>query len=331
MKTARNLTGTDRLTPGRTGPRFQPVADRADTEAPLPLEAASPPPIASKPSKVGWSREGDTIYHLYLREVGQVRLLTRAEEIALARRVQQGDEAAREQMIKANLRLVVKIAKDFEGYGLPLLDLISEGNLGLMSAVERFDPDRGAKLSSYAVFWIRQGIRRALANHSRTIRLPVHVHDKLLRIRRSALRLQEALGREPTDEELSAEAGLPAWKIRQFRAASHALVSLDAPLGDDETSTVAEIVADESTGRPGDAMDDEAALAQVDELMRGLNPREITILRRRFGLNGDGEQTLEQVSRTVGLTRERIRQIQNRALEKLREKLAAWDTMSTAA
>jgi RNA polymerase primary sigma factor len=313
------------------GARFQPVVGRSDANEPLPLEHASPHPIASEPSKVAWSREGDTIYHLYLREVGQVRLLTRSEEIALARRIQQGDEAAREQMIKANLRLVVKIARDFEGYGLPLLDLISEGNLGLMNAVERFDPDRGAKLSSYAVFWIRQSIRRALANHSRTIRLPVHVHDKLLRVRRSALKLQEALGHEPTEEELSAEAGLPAWKIRQFRAASQSLVSLDAPVGEGDATTVAEIVADESAGLPGDGMDDQAALAQVGELMRGLNPREIAILQRRFGLNGDGEQTLAQVSEAVGLTRERIRQIQNRALEKLREKLVAWDTVSAAA
>jgi len=328
MKTTRSLTRTCRLTPGR---RFQPVVDRSDAREPLPLEDESPDRIASGPSKVGWSREGDTIYHLYLREVGQVRLLTRSEEIALARRVQQGDESAREQMIKANLRLVVKIAKDFEGYGLPLLDLINEGNLGLMTAVERFDPDRGAKLSSYAVFWIRQSIRRALANYSRTIRLPVHVHDKLLRVRRAALKLQEALSREPTDEELSAETGLPAWKIRQFRAASHCLVSLDAPVGDDEAATVAEIVADESAGRPGEGMDDQAAWAQVAELMRGLNPREITILQRRFGLDGDGAQTLEQVSEVVGLTRERIRQIQNRALEKLREKFAAWDTVPAAA
>lgn len=331
MKTTRNSTGMCRRTSARVGVRFQPVAGLTDAREPLPQADPSPHPLASERSRVTWSRDGDTIYHLYLREVGQVRLLTRTEEIALARRIQQGDEAAREQMIKANLRLVVKIAKDFEGYGLPLLDLISEGNLGLMNAVERFDPDRGAKLSSYAVFWIRQSIRRALANHSRTIRLPVHVHDKLVRVRRSALKLQEALGREPTEEELSAEAGLPAGKIRQFREASHAMVSLDAPLGEDDTNCVAEIVADESTTLPGDQMDDRAALAQVDELMRDLTPREIAILQRRFGLNGAGEQTLEQVSRTVGLTRERIRQIQKRALEKLREKLTAWDTVSAAA
>lgn len=331
MKTMRNLTGMRGTRPLPAGRRFQPGAVASQEEEPSPREAGSLHPIAVEPPPPARSRDGETIYHLYLREVGQVRLLTREEEIALARRVQQGDEAAREQMIKANLRLVVKIARDFEGYGLPLLDLISEGNLGLMSAVERFDPDRGAKLSSYAVFWIRQSIRRALANYSRTIRLPVHVHDKLLRLRRCALKLQEFLGREPTDEELSVEAGLPASKIRQFQTASHALVSLDAPLGDDDSTTVAEIVADDNTRLPWDGMDSQVALAQVGEWMRGLNPREIAILQRRFGLNGDGAQTLEQVSQAVGLTRERIRQIQNRALEKLREKLAAWDMVSTAA
>src|SRR5437016_8920859 len=168
--------------------------------------------------------DGDTAFHLYLREIGRTPLLTPQEEIELARRIKKGDRKAREQMIKANLRLVVKIARDYEGYGLPLLDLVNEGNIGLMKGVERFDPKKGAKLSTYAAWWIKQSIKRALANQSRTIRLPVHVVDKMAQIRRAEVRLRETLDREPTDEEIADNLGLNARRIGRYREASRAAV-----------------------------------------------------------------------------------------------------------
>ena len=180
------------------------------------------------------SYDGDTTFKLYLREIGQVKLLTPQEEIELAARIKRGDKKAREQMIKANLRLVVKIARDYEGIGLPLLDLISEGNIGLIKAVERFDPAKGGKLSTYGSWWIKQAIKRALANQSKTIRLPVHLADKIARMRRAALRLQEELGREPTDEELSEELGITARRVAQMRLAALPPTSLDAPIRDED-------------------------------------------------------------------------------------------------
>src|SRR6266853_6601288 len=189
-----------------------------------------PAPVEAQHS----SYDGDTAFHLYLREIGQTPLLTPREEIELARRIKKGDRRAREQMIKANLRLVVKIARDYEGYGLPLLDLINEGNIGLMKGVERFDPKKGAKLSTYAAWWIKQSIKRALANQSRTIRLPVHVVDKMAHIRRAEAKLRDTLDREPTDEEVADDLGLQARRVWRYREASRAPVSLDAPLGDDE-------------------------------------------------------------------------------------------------
>ena len=182
----------------------------------LPMLAGSRTAVAIEPAPVQVQRsayDGDTAYHLYLREIGQTPLLTPQEEIALARRIKKGDRRAREQMIKANLRLVVKIARDYESYGLPLLDLINEGNIGLMKGVERFDPKKGAKLSTYAAWWIKQSIKRALANQSKTIRLPVHLVDKIAKMRRVAMKLQEEIGREPTDEELGEEMGISASRV----------------------------------------------------------------------------------------------------------------------
>ncbi len=196
------------------------------------------------------SYDGDTAIKLYLREIGQVKLLTPQEEIELAARIKKGDKKAREQMIKANLRLVVKIARDYEGIGLPLLDLISEGNIGLMKAVERFDPAKGGKLSTYGSWWIKQSIKRALANQSKTIRLPVHLVDKISKMRRTAMRLQEELGREPTDEELGEELGITASRVAQMRMAAIRPASLDAPIGDEDSNNFAEVVQDESADTP---------------------------------------------------------------------------------
>jgi RNA polymerase primary sigma factor len=272
------------------------------------------------------SYDGDTAIKLYLREIGQVRLLTPQEEIELAARIKRGDKKAREQMIKANLRLVVKIARDYEGLGLPLLDLISEGNIGLMKAVERFDPAKGGKLSTYGAWWIKQSIKRALANQSKTIRLPVHLVDRISRMRRVAMRLHEELGREPTDDELGEELGMTASRVGQLRTAAIRPASLDAPIGDDDSNSFAEVVQDENAETPYEQLEGKTVTAMLQEMVTKLDPREATILRYRFGLDGGTEKTLEEVGQKFGVTRERVRQIQNIALAKLRrmvEKLEA--------
>jgi RNA polymerase primary sigma factor len=275
--------------------------------------------------------DGDTAYQLYLKEIGQTALLTIEEENALAARIKRGDKAARERMIKANLRLVVKIARDYEGYGVPLLDLISEGNIGLMKGVERFDPTKGAKLSTYSAWWIKQAIKRALANQGKTIRLPVHVVDKLFHIRRAEARLQEAFGREATDEEIASELDTTPDKIRELRTASQRPASLEAPLGYDSDNRVADVVADDNADDPYEELEGKANTAMLREVMKDLDPREVTILRYRFGLDGDDEKTLEEVGRKFGLTRERIRQIQEIALKKLRKKIEKLEQQRQAA
>jgi RNA polymerase primary sigma factor len=270
--------------------------------------------------------DGDTAIKLYLREIGQVKLLTPLEEIELAARIKKGDKKAREQMIKANLRLVVKIARDYEGIGLPLLDLISEGNIGLMKAVERFDPKKGGKLSTYGSWWIKQAIKRALANQSKTIRLPVHLVDKISKMRRVGMKLQEELGREPTDDELADELGMTATRVRQMRLAAIRPASLDAPIGDEESNSFAEVVEDENATTPYEDLEDKTVVNMLRDMVGHLDEREATILRYRFGLDGGTEKTLEEVGEKFGVTRERVRQIQNLALKKLRkmiEKLEA--------
>ena len=272
------------------------------------------------------SYDGDTAIKLYLREIGQVKLLTPLEEIELAARIKKGDRKAREQMIKANLRLVVKIAHDYEGLGLPLLDLINEGNIGLMKAVERFDPAKGGKLSTYGAWWIKQSIKRALANQSKTIRLPVHLVDKISKMRRTAMKLQEMLGREPTDEELAEDLGMTASRVSQLRTAAIRPASLDAPIGDEDSNNFSEVVQDENAATPYQELEEKTVSSMLQEMVKTLDPREATILRYRFGLDGGSERTLEEVGQKFGVTRERVRQIQNIALTKLRkmiEKLEA--------
>jgi RNA polymerase primary sigma factor len=264
-------------------------------------------------------QDAESPIKLYLREIGQVKLLTPQEEIELAARIKKGDKKAREHMIKANLRLVVKIARDYEGIGLPLLDLISEGNIGLMKAVERFDPKKGGKLSTYGSWWIKQSIKRALANQSKTIRLPVHLVDKISKMRRTALKMQEELGREPTDEELAAELGTTAARVSMMRTASIRPASLDAPVGDDDSNSYSEIVEDERAVNPYEELEDKTVVSMLTDMVKHLDEREATILTYRFGLDGGQEKTLEEVGEKFGVTRERVRQIQNLALRKLRK------------
>ena len=273
------------------------------------------------PERERTAYDGETAIKLYLREIGQVKLLTPEQEIELAARIKKGDKRARELMIKANLRLVVKIARDYEGIGLPLLDLISEGNIGLMKAVERFDPAKGGKLSTYGSWWIKQSIKRALANQSKTIRLPVHLVDKISKMRRAAMKLQEILGREPTDEELAHDIGISPARVAQLRTAAIRPASLDAPIGDEESNNYAEVVQDENAFSPYEQLEEKTVTAMLQEMVETLDPRESMILRYRFGLDGGGEKTLEDVGAKFGVTRERVRQIQNISLRKLRKKI----------
>jgi RNA polymerase primary sigma factor len=313
IKTKRTLTG-------RGLPEKQVVL----TEIAPAVAPTSEPPVSERealpqPPHETTRYDGDTAIKLYLREIGQVKLLTPAEEIELAAKIKKGDKKARELMIKANLRLVVKIARDYEGIGLPLLDLISEGNIGLMKAVERFDPKKGGKLSTYGSWWIKQSIKRALANQSKTIRLPVHLVDKISKMRRLSMRMQEELGREPTDEELAAELGMTAARVAQMRLAAIRPASLDAPIGDEDSNSYAEIVEDENATSPYEDLEEKTVTGMLQDMVKHLDTREATILRYRFGLDGGTEKTLEQVGEKFGVTRERVRQIQNLALRKLRK------------
>jgi RNA polymerase primary sigma factor len=262
--------------------------------------------------------ENDTGLNRYLREIGRFPLLTPQQEIELAAKIKKGDAKAREQMINSNLRLVVTIAHDYANLGLPLLDLISEGNIGLTKAVERFEPGKGAKLSTYAMWWIRQSIKRALANQSKTIRLPVHLVDKVAKVRRVSLQMSDELGREPTDDELGEEIGIAAKKVARLRSVGIRPASLDAPIGEDDSTEFSEVIGDEDAQTPFELLRDENLRNEMGGLLEVLDNREKKIITKRFGLDGGKPKTLESVSKDFGVTRERIRQLQNIALAKLR-------------
>jgi RNA polymerase primary sigma factor len=298
-------------------------------------EALLPPTLPATAreeiSSTGAPAEMDSILSQYMREAGEVGLLTPQQELELAARIQQGDAAAREHMIRANLRFVIKIAREYEHLGMPLLDLINEGNIGLMKAVEKFDPTKGAKLATYSALWIKQQIRRALASQGKTIRLPVHVADKIYQLSKAEVRLRALLGREATDEELAAELEIKSSRVARLRRAALRPSSLDAPLGDEKSSTIAEVVADENAASPFDQLREKTETVLIHQLVKQLPEREARIIRFRFGLDRGGERTLEDVGRKFKLTRERIRQLQNLALAKLRKMLEDPDAMPIAA
>jgi RNA polymerase primary sigma factor len=272
--------------------------------------------------------ETDTGLNRYLREIGRFPRLTPQQEIELAAKIKRGDAEAREQMINSNLRLVVTIAHDYANLGLPLLDLISEGNIGLTKAVERFEPGKGAKLSTYAMWWIKQSIKRALANQSKTIRLPVHLVDKVAKVRRVSLQMSDELGREPTDDELGEEIGITSEKVARLRTVGIRPTSLDAPIGEDDSTKFGEVVGDEDAQTPFELLRDESLRGEVDGLIAVLDSREKKIISQRFGLDGGKPKTLEDVSKGFGVTRERIRQLQNIALAKLRRALSKREGLS---
>jgi RNA polymerase primary sigma factor len=293
----------------------------------------APPSFLEKPA----SAPAEPIAHgersnlqLYLQEIGKTPLLTIDEEIALAKRIRRGNKAARDHMISANLRLVVKIAMDYKDFGLPLLDLISEGNIGLIKAVERFDPRKGGKLSTYAAWWIKQSIKRALANQSKTIRLPVHLVDKIAKMRRMALKLTEELGREPTDEELARELQIPTSKVAHLKSVSVRPASLDAPVGEEsDSSTFGEIVGDENAISPFESLRERNLNSDLRAMVDALDEREAEIIRLRFGLDGREELTLEEVGQKFKVTRERIRQLEYLAITKMRKAIASHEAIRT--
>jgi RNA polymerase primary sigma factor len=275
--------------------------------------------VASR--KESAKERSETSITLYMREIGRVKLLTRQEEIELAARIKKGDAEARDQMIKANLRLVVKIARSYEGIGVPLLDLISEGNIGLIKAVERFDPGKGAKLSTYSGWWIKHAIIEALAHQSKATRVPRHVMDQLGKLGRVSVRLQEELGREPTDDELAAELGTTASQIARMRMAVMHPVSLDAEMDGDGSRSYAEVIADEKAEMPYLQLENESVRAMVRQAIETLTGREKAVLYSRFGLNGLDPKNLEEVGKELNITDERVRQIQSAAFVKLRRRL----------
>lgn len=286
--------------------------------------ATTPPSFAEtadRPTPTADSIERSSI-KLYLHEIGKIPLLKGKEEVQLANRIKKGDKAARDLMIKSNLRLVVKIAHDYKDFGLPILDLISEGNIGLIKAVERFDPEKGGKLSTYAAWWIKQSIKRALANQSKTIRLPVHLVDKISKIRRMATQLSEELGREPTDDEIAEMLEMPVNKVTHLKSVSVRPTSLNAPIGEDgEGSEFGDLVGDENAATPFEMLKEKSMKADLNQMIDNLDQREASIIKLRFGLDGDSPLTLEEVGQKFGITRERVRQLQNIALSRMRRSM----------
>jgi RNA polymerase primary sigma factor len=282
----------------------KPEADPDPTEPGLPWEELS-------------TEERSPIRY-YLDQIGKTPLLTLEEETALARRVLKGDEAARQKMIQSNLRLVVRIAKDYDNFGLSLMDLISEGNFGLIKAVERFDPDKGGKLSTYASWWIKQAIKRALATSGKTIRLPVHMVDRIAQMRRITARLAAEIGREPHNEEIAQAMEIPLAKVVHMKSVANRAASLDQPVGEEGDATLGDLVKDESERTPFETLRGKSDNDEVAEMLAALEPREAEILIRRFGLDGESPLTLEEVGERFKLTRERVRQLQQSALMQLR-------------
>lgn len=260
----------------------------------------------------------DDPVRMYLKEIGQVRLLTADEEVELARRVSEGDQKAKDKLTEANLRLVVSIAKKYSGRGLHILDLIQEGNTGLIRAVDKFDYTKGNKFSTYATWWIRQAITRAIADQARTIRVPVHMVEVINKATRCNRKLVQELGREPTLQEIADELNLPIEKIIEANRTAADTLSLDTPVGDEEDTTIGSFVEDDNTPGPADATSNTLLAEALSEILGTLTDREADVLRMRFGMYDGRTHTLEEVGQIFGVTRERIRQIENKAIRKLR-------------
>jgi RNA polymerase primary sigma factor len=255
---------------------------------------------------------------LFLKDIGKVDLLTAAQEVELAKRIERGEHCAKQAMVEANLRLVVSIAKKYRNQGLPFLDLIQEGTIGLVRAAEKFDHRKGFKFSTYATWWIRQAVARALADKARTIRMPVHIVEKLNKIVRSERKLRAELGREPSSLEIGIDVELTADEVEQIRRSSQAPVSLEKPVGDEEESEFGHFLTDENMPLPDEEAEVRMRKETLGRILRTLPSRQRQVLELRFGLHGKNPCTLEEVGRTLNVTRERIRQIENQGLSKLR-------------
>jgi RNA polymerase primary sigma factor len=255
---------------------------------------------------------------LFLKDIGRVALLTAAQEVELAKRIERGDHSAKQEMVEANLRLVVSIAKKYRNQGLPFLDLIQEGTIGLVRAAEKFDYRRGFKFSTYATWWIRQAVARALADKARTIRMPVHVVEKLNKIVRSERKLRGELGREPSSAEIAHDLDLSPDEVEHIRRSSQVPVSLEKPVGDEDESEFGHFITDESSPLPDEAAEEALRKDQLTKILGMLSARERRVLEMRYGLNGEQPRTLDEVGRAFNVTRERIRQIENQCLKKLR-------------
>ena len=260
----------------------------------------------------------DDPVRMYLKEIGQIKLLSAEEEVELAKRVSEGDQEAKNKLTEANLRLVVSIAKKYSGRGLHILDLIQEGNTALIRAVDKFDWTKGNKFSTYATWWIRQAITRAIADQARTIRVPVHMVEVINKATRCNRKLVQELGREPTVEEIAAELNLPVEKIIEANRTAADTLSLDTPVGDEEDTSIGSFVEDERTPGPADATSNALLAEALKEILDTLTEREADVLRMRFGMYDGRTHTLEEVGQIFGVTRERIRQIENKAIRKLR-------------
>ncbi len=254
----------------------------------------------------------------YLKEIGRGRLLTKEEEVQLAKQIAKGSQEARRRMTEANLRLVVSIAKKYQNRGMPLLDLIQEGNLGLMRAVEKFDHRRGYKFSTYATWWIRQAVLRAIGDQARTIRLPLHMGDRLNKMMRVTQRLTEGLGRVPTDEELGEELAMSKLEVQDLRKLAWDAVSLETPISDESDTELGHLLEDENAESPADAASDADMRRQLDDVLQTLDPRERRVVQLRFGLVDGHQRSLDEVARRLGVNREQVRKMERTALDKLR-------------
>jgi RNA polymerase primary sigma factor len=272
-----------------------------------------------EPAPVKETREVTTdSLQLFLKDIGKVDLLTAAQEVELAKRIERGEHRAKQEMVEANLRLVVSIAKKYRNQGLPFLDLIQEGTIGLVRAAEKFDHRKGFKFSTYATWWIRQAVARALADKARTIRMPVHIVEKLNKIVRSERKLRAELGREPSSAEIARDVELTCDEVEQIRRSSQAPVSLEKPVGDEEESEFGHFLTDENEPLPEEVAEVEMRKATLQRVLGTLSARERRVLELRYGLNGEHPRTLDEVGKTFNVTRERIRQIENQSLKKLR-------------
>ena len=296
-------------------------ADGGPTSRQLSSESAKEPEVEMTEDETALSSNvkiNDSV-RMYLKEIGRVPLLSADEEVNLALRIQQGDQEAKQELAEANLRLVVSIAKRYVGRGMQFLDLIQEGNMGLMKAVEKFDHTKGFKFSTYATWWIRQAITRAIADQARTIRIPVHMVETINKLVRIQRQLLQDLGREPTPEEIGAEMDLPTEKVREILKIAQEPVSLETPIGEEDDSHLGDFIEDDNATSPAEHTAYALLKEQLDEVLEQLTDREENVLRLRFGLDKNGEiRTLEQVGKVFGVTRERIRQIEAKALRKLR-------------